>query len=328
MKISNTIFGKDLYDLVYADLVAYFELQKDETLNLEFKSYVSAGDFHKKVDAIKKSTCALLNSEGGIIIWGAPNEVKDEHGNTSAIGDLTPFETEFDRDRLINALTASITPMPSGIRVQKLTNEDNTSVFVIEVEKSLGRPHQFKDRYYIRLDGQTRIAPHYLISAMMKSVDFPDLKGYVRLKRIEHNNAYFLLHFRSLLVNSSYLVNDTNVFETLYSGNGNLYIDGINYGNQHRSDFPIISNGTPFMNNFIVMLTKEEIHEEIDIVFQFGGEKSPAKASNYKYQFLDNIPLGNVNDENIFILEKNENKFAFEISQVSFDDGIEMMLND
>lgn len=108
----------------------------------------------------------MLNSEGGVIIWGAPVEVKDENGNTTAIGNLTPFDSNLDRDRLVNILTSSITPMPIGIKVQALQDGNNHSVFIIEVQKSIERPHQFDNRYYVRLDGQTRIAPHYLISAL------------------------------------------------------------------------------------------------------------------------------------------------------------------
>jgi hypothetical protein len=93
MKYSKTIFNKDLYDLEFTDVVNFFATTKDETLNLEFKSYVAQGEYFKKEDAVKKAVCGLLNSEGGIIIWGAPIETKDANGNSSATGALTAFST-------------------------------------------------------------------------------------------------------------------------------------------------------------------------------------------------------------------------------------------
>jgi hypothetical protein len=115
MNFSTSLFNKSLYDLEYTDVKGFFSTSREETMNLEFKSYVAQGDYSKKEDAVKKAVCGLLNSEGGIIIWGAPIEIKDAQGNSSAVGALTPFVSNLDRDRFINILTSSITPFPVGI---------------------------------------------------------------------------------------------------------------------------------------------------------------------------------------------------------------------
>lgn len=91
MKYSQIQFGKDLYDLVYDDILEFFDTEKEESLNLEFKSYPAQGSAQEKENSVMKATCGLLNSEGGIIIWGAPTEIRDAQGNTTAQGALTPF---------------------------------------------------------------------------------------------------------------------------------------------------------------------------------------------------------------------------------------------
>ena len=189
MNFSKSILNKDLYELTLEDVEEFFKSTQDETINLEFKSYVDRGKYSDKENAVKKAICGLLNSEGGIVIWGAPVETKDENGNTSAQGDLTQFETSLDRDRIINIITSSITPFPTGIKVQPILSFENKALFVFEVQKSIGRPHQFSNNYFVRLDGQTRIAPHYLISALFKSVDYPELRGQLRLNKIDNNGS-------------------------------------------------------------------------------------------------------------------------------------------
>lgn len=327
MKYSNLFFNKDLYALTFADIESFFQTSKEESLNLEFKSYVAQGEYARKEEAIKKSTCALLNSEGGIIIWGAPVEVRDAQGNTTAVGALTPFASALDRDRIINILSSSITPLPIGIRVQVLRNDAGNSIFVTEVEKSIEKPHQYDNKYFVRLDGQTRIAPHYLISALMKSKDFPIIKGHLRLKRIQTDASGYLFHFRKLLYNTSPFINDVNIYMAIVALPGTIFVNGINEGAVYKFTFPILSNGTPLMSDFILRLTNEQISQEIKIVFQFGGEKSPSKISSYKYQMGGTITSGIVRDETIYLTEKSENKMPSDITNNTVEQNIEILLN-
>lgn len=327
MKYSNIIFNKELYDLQFSDLEQFFETNKEENLNLEFKSFVAKGEYSKKEDAVKKAVCGLLNSEGGIIIWGAPTEAKDEQGNTTAIGALTPFQSQLDKDRLINIFSSVITPMPIGIRVQVLKNEINESVFIIEVEKSIERPHQYDNRYHIRLDGQTRIAPHYLISALMKSVDFPVLRGHIRMKKIENDGNVFLIHFKKLLFNTSVYNNEKNINMRLIAMPGGIIVNDENQGASYSQTYPILSNGAPLLSNFILKVPANLIQNDIEIIFQFGGEKSPSKMSNYKYNISRNLIGGNIQNEEIYLIEKTENTMPSEVSDNSIDENINILLN-
>lgn len=325
MKYSNVLFNKDLYDLEFADIEAFFVTVKEETLNLEFKSYVAQGEYNKKEDAVKKAVCGLLNSEGGIVIWGAPIETKDQQGNTSAVGALTPFSSILDKDRFINILSSTISPLPVGIRIQVLKNNADESIFIIEVEKSLLRPHQYDNKYYIRLDGQTRIAPHYLISALMKSTDFPVIQGHLRLKRIEWDRTNYLLHFKKLLFNTSIYNNEINVHMRLITFLGRIIVNHIDHISSFSQTFPILSNGRPLMSNFIIKIHPNQINENIELVFQFGGEKSPSKISSYKYRISGNIPIGDVPDESIYLYEKSENKLPADDNTV--EENINLLLN-
>jgi Schlafen, AlbA_2 len=329
MSYSQIIFNKDLYDLTYNDVIDFFITEKEETLNLEFKSYPTQGNHNDKENAMLKAVCGLLNSEGGIIIWGAPIETKDSHGNTSAIGTLTPFTTTLDRDRLVNKISSVIIPLPTGIRIQKLDDTNSNSIFVIEIEKSRNKPHQFKNNYLIRLDGQTKIAPHYLIEAMMKSVDFPIIRGHLRLKRIEIDGQNYIIYFKSLIYNTSKFTNDLNLTITLIAGPGTMHINGNQYSGFYDSSVEIISHGRPVSDDFSLIVSRNELSQhgnEIQIVLSFVGEKSPSKASTYKYSLANRI-IGNVDDENIYILEKRENEMSSDVSSDSDDDKINSILD-
>lgn len=327
MNHSTAIFNQNLYQLTFHDIEHFFVDNKQESLHLEFKSYPTAGDHVSKENAVKKSVCALLNSEGGIIIWGAPVEIRDQQGNTSAIGQLTPFQTDLDKDRLINKLSSIISPMPIGIRVQQLQNAAQHSIFIIEVEKSLDRPHQFDNKYYIRLDGQTRIAPHYLIKALMTSIDYPNLKGQIRLKNIDSDGHNINLTFRKLLFNTSTFNNELNVRYRIAISVGTIYIGGVIKGVMYDETFPILSHGSPLMSDFVVSVPANQINNEITIVLHFTGEKSPSKTSVYKYRFQGNLNFEDVNDENIYLTEKKENKLPSDVANHTSEEMIEMLLS-
>jgi len=329
MNYSQILFGKDLYDLAYNDIEDFFNIERDETLNLEFKSYPAQGTHSDKENSVFKTVCGLLNSEGGIVIWGAPTEIRNALGNTSAQGGLTPFNTALDRDRLINKVSSLIIPLPIGIRVQQLNDANGDSVFIIEVVKSNQKPHQFKNHYFLRLDGQTIIAPHYLIEAMMKSIDYPLIRGHIRLKRIELNGNYVELHLRKLIYNTSKYINDLNLSFKLISGPGTMIINGNSYDGFYDNSEEIISHGRPIFGDFRLVIPSAALIEHnniIKVALNFVGEKSPSKTSYYEYSLADLI-LGEVADENSFIIEKQENQLSSDTNNESDDDKINSILD-
>jgi hypothetical protein len=324
MTYSESILGKKIGDLTLNHIEEFFQTNREESLNLEFKSYPQQGKHDAKEYAVKRAVCALLNSEGGIVIWGAPIEVEKVNGYRSATGSLTPFSIELDKDRLVNKLTSSITPMPVGIKVELLTNKDGNSVVLIEVEKSLGRPHQFENLFFVRLDGQSRIAPHYLIRALMLAKEFPVLKGHVRLLSIEKDRQRILLNFRLLVLNSTQFINEKNFRYRLVADPGNLIIGANSYEKGFYDSKPdILSKGGPHTIKFRIDIQENMLPCSMFIMLHFGGEKSPFKSSDYEYKFHPSSQTGIVNDETKYLIKKQENKLSTEISDATDEEIIE-----
>lgn len=328
MTYSESILGKKISDLTLKDIEDFFQCNREESLNLEFKSYPAKGDHKEKEIAVKKTVCALLNSEGGIVIWGAPSEVTLANGNRTASGQLTPFNIEPDKDRLINKITSSITPMPIGIRINLLTNQDSNSVVVIEVEKSLTRPHQFDNLYYVRLDGQSRIAPHYLIRALMLAKEFPILKGHVRLMSIAKHRGTIMLSFNLIVLNSTEFINEKNFKYKLFVSDGRLEIGTRLYEEHTYESKPdILSKGGPHILNFRINFHSSELPFSTTIILHFGGEKSPFKTSSYEYKFETSLNTGIALYDTRYLIEKSENKLSSEVPNASDEDIIARILN-
>ena len=80
MSITKSFFDKELGELQHADLVKFFESPKKEGNNIEFKSYknfasqlnTKSSRDKEKLQKILCSVCAFLNTDGGLIIWEAP----------------------------------------------------------------------------------------------------------------------------------------------------------------------------------------------------------------------------------------------------------------
>ena len=170
MDFCSKIFGCSLRDLSYEKIALYFSTDQEETDIIEFKSFSDKGTIQDKVSGINKSVCAFANSEGGIIIWGAP-EGKDVAGKKEKIfvGALTNIDQSIEKDALISRISSNIIPVPNGV-VCKILEEGNNKICVFEVQQSEYAPHQFDSRYYMRLDGQSRPAPHHYIEALFKKI--------------------------------------------------------------------------------------------------------------------------------------------------------------
>ena len=113
-----------------------------------------------------------MNSEGGLIIWGSPiGEYSDGSKEKVFEGALSPLDISLTKDSFINKVTDQITPSPRGIKFYKYSN-NGKHVYLIEVEKSNFSPHQFEHNYFMRIDGQTKIAPHHYVEALFFRAGF------------------------------------------------------------------------------------------------------------------------------------------------------------
>src|SRR5688572_26774075 len=84
----------------YSHLETYFNVVRDETNHLEFKSYHSADDFNKNSENLLAPICSFLNSDGGVLIWGSPKTSK-EGKRRFCQGPLSPLNVVIEKDDLL-----------------------------------------------------------------------------------------------------------------------------------------------------------------------------------------------------------------------------------
>jgi hypothetical protein len=354
MSYLKLYFGKEATELTYEDLENYFKEEKDESNKIEYKSYVDEfgkNNAHKeKVNGVLKTISGLLNSEGGLIIWGAPKGKTDETESKRKIfvGELSPVTMFIEKDSFINKVTDSITPSPNGIQFYPF-QKGNNYVYIIEVERSSYSPHQFKNGYFMRLDGQTVPAPHHYIEALFKKTSYPRLEGYIRiddvkivddlenLKEVSMTGKgassacirKYEVKFSYFVFNHSKLQNEHDLFCKINITHGNFQVPFA----QHKTSlkqFPtkqemivnpaktILFYGDPFCDvqkiDFPIFKPDEKLI--FRLYFYFGGKSSPMKVSEYKIKLNNSSSDKNFNDLYEF---KHENLPLFESDEYSFD---------
>jgi hypothetical protein len=172
MSFCKRIFQKEIYEIENIDLESFFKLPQEESSIMEFKSG------KVEVDELYREICAFLNTEGGILIVGAPQEKKIKIGTKErkiCVGDLTDsIITELDS--LVRSISSNISPMPDNIKVKQLEHANGKS-FIIEVPQSLTPPHQVnkEGKYYIRFERDSRPAPHGIVEALFYKRQKPNL---------------------------------------------------------------------------------------------------------------------------------------------------------
>lgn len=298
VSFSNVIFNKELAALEYGDIVDFFVDAKEESTRLEFKGFSAQyGNFNNNLDGVVRGICAFLNSEGGLIIWGAPEGIPGGNNNKLFQGALSPLTTLKEKDWLINKISDSITPLPIGIDVGILQDNGNV-VYVFEIQQSPYSPHQYKNTYYARLDGQTKPAPHYLIDALFKKIKYPNIEGFIKPELIINNGDSYSLDISVFLFNFSQLQNEENVSFRLLSTNGrfvNADDPAFSYRYNMNGHQLIFNNFAPVLHYGAAhthveritfnLVELEAIDYEVALMLSFGGKRSPAKTSRYTLNF-------------------------------------------
>lgn len=181
----SQFFNKDFADINIDDLKAFFSNKQEENSKIEFKS----GEV--EIHDIFKEIAAFLNTEGGLLIIGAPIEHKEQFGKKIikyCIGDLT-YSRFLSKDWLHQKIYSNITPSPIGIVIKEISAESG-NIFIIDVPQSSSPPHQSNadGRYYIRIDSEARPAPHGLVQALFDRRKKPLLAA--DLERSPKNNIF------------------------------------------------------------------------------------------------------------------------------------------
>jgi hypothetical protein len=315
MNYSEIIFGKTLEELSIDILTHFFSTPQGETATIEFKSFSKHSTFDKNIDGIIKGLCAFLNSDGGILIWGAPNGAKPEGKREEVFqGELQLVNELKEKDAIINIISSRITPMPAGISV-KILEGDNGCAYVLEVQPSPYKPHQFNHIYYIRLDGQSRPAPHYMVEAMFRQVSFPNLEAYAKFVSLTDIGTHWLLLAEIYLLNLSVFQNDEMVAYQLVIETGD--IDGAR-GTFFSKPEPVLYYGRPFRGHHEIIIVKTELEKKTNIfkmALTHGGKKSPAKISNYVLDFKLHDYRENEGNLNYLMTTAEENKYYSDLQK-------------
>lgn len=335
MSITNSIIGIDIDNVELGNLQNFFLVENEESDIFELKSFVEKGqnNYKEKEKGVLKTICGFLNSNGGLLIWGSPAGHVPE-GRTEKIftGELSPVDRNFEKDAFIGKVTNRITPTPTGIRFKKTKVADNQFVYLIEVPESKTKPHQFDNRYYMRLDGQTKVAPHHYVEALFKQIRYPELGGYLKFGEMTSGKEGSLyLEIKVFIFNHSPLQNEEDVSFNLTINKGIFH----NYKNRTAdkrlsfrlagsqlvlTDFaPILHYGSPRYHSELVTINPADLVNDNRIKFflHFGGKHSPMRVSEYTMEF-NNVLFENTTP---LISSKKENVLLYEIGK---DKGEEM----
>lgn len=203
--------------------------------------------------------------------------------------------------------------MPVGIKVSVLQNAPAKNLYIFEMQPSPYKPHQSDNTYWVRLDGQTKPAPHYLIEALFRKISFPNIEGYLKFNRAVFHaaRAQYYINFTIFLFNFSKFQNEENVVYRLNAFPGNFQ-SRLQSGEPHTYDAreDLLHFGTPMMNNQRLILTNDEVLRNnyiADIALTIGGKGSPMKSSDYELNFRNFNPI-NPNDTFALVTIKAENQ--------------------
>lgn len=324
MRLSELFFGKSLNALDIKDIETYFLNPQEESDKIEFKSYELHSNSKKspadRLADILKTITAMLNSAGGVIIWGAPTTKVSDQNVNCCFGDLTPFSQYYEKDQFIAITVNNIIPAPQGINFHQLS-KGGSYIYVIEVEPSKYAPHQYKNIYFMRMDGSTKAAPHHYIDAMFKRISFPNLEAYLRINEFKFSDID-LAELRCSIIfrNMSPFQNDYNLHYRIFSSlgcivaNGDILASSIPWQRGKAGDYQnskvadTIYYGNWLHDDICIFIERKALYEDdytLHIRVQFGAKHSPMKLCHYKIIIGERIS-SNLQDH---IVEIAENRF-------------------
>ena len=303
MDFCTSYFGKPLTELSYDDIHNYFSEPRIENATIEFKSFHERSTLDAGLKGVIKGICSFLNSEGGILVWGAPEGTTPVGGKEDVfVGELRPVSELVEKDRLINRISSEITRLPIGIKVQILTNGSGY-LYVFEIQESQTKPHQFGDRYYIRLDGQSRPAPHYVVEALMRQITYPNLSGYITFSNLAQQFDFpnnIEIEISVGVFNLTELQNEEAVSIRVicaggYFPHGKLLLkkEPPRYTRDateliYENFANVLHFGSPTAHDNILVCNAHTLRKTkglVELWLEFGGRKSPAKMSYYVLDF-------------------------------------------
>lgn len=313
---SNQFFGETLDTLSIQNVIDYFTEERPESDIIEYKAFSREyGNFNNSIKGVIRAICGLLNSNGGIVLWGAPLGAVNNNGEKIFIGSLAPINDHKEKDWLINKISDSITPLPVGIKV-KILEHDGGYVYIFQIQPSPYKPHQFENTYYSRLDGQTKPAPHYFVEALFRKISFPNIEGYIKFDyaKFLYSPQGGLIRFTIVLFNFSKFQNEENLSYnlTVFPGTITSTNSGFFYGKEE-----LLLYGVPMVNSQELYVSIDDLknnNSKVNFALQIGGKRSPGKISTYTLD-LERISETNPNLTSQLITEKKENELFIDLQE-------------
>ncbi|ACU60710.1 AlbA family DNA-binding domain-containing protein [Chitinophaga pinensis] len=329
---SELLFGKQLNEVSYDDVLDYFNAPKVESNIIEFKSYYVKDDKAKEPEKEKrerengvlKTICGFLNSDGGIIVWGSPegveamtDGVKEKH----FYGNLTPVPINIPKDQFMARVVNSIIPAPAGVLYHQMQCPEGGFIYILEASRSSFPPHQFQNIYWMRLDGHTRAAPHHYIEALMKQIKMPDLGAFIKTQEFTtpaRNHA--ILSFVLTIHNFSRYLTAHNVSYSLGCTYGLFFYEkesvDVSAGMKGKVDTEVLAAkvlhyNMPYTRRFYIAIPPSRSSRDLKIILFIYADNSPLKQS--RYDFSINTPSSSPTPF-VQLVKSEENVFSFEHS--------------
>jgi len=332
MYYSKLLFGKDLLsDITLQDLQKYFQDPKAESDKLEFKSFppFAGGNdvLRERERGILRSISAFLNSEGGILIWGAPKTMKDELTKESrTVGALMPVTQRWEKDAFIAKIANKITPSPKNVLFHRIEIADQF-IYLFDIGQSDHAPHQFENVYYMRMDGQTVAAPHHYIEALFKKIRYPEIEAQLIILSYDDGTPQLPIYdvndpsLQCLVFfsNQTPLINDESLYCKVHTSSGFVLQSGVKWPEHevtHKRIAEIISYGNRIEFFFTITpswTSSDKDDKVLTINLTFGGRYSPARFCEYKIDL--NNPKVKDDQDRLTVVMENVNCFEVEAAK-------------
>ena len=325
-EFATLLFGKPIKDLTGDDIGKYFQESRMESDKLEFKSFPSGlpkKDMAELEKKILRGIVAFLNSDGGVLIWGAPQGDSADKKETFQ-GALIASDIRIEKDAFMAKIANKIIPSPRGIRFYRVETEDGRYIYLFDVPASEYAPHQVDNVYYMRLDGQTVAAPHHYIEALFKKVSFPKLEAYLKIVNwsFEEGHRHTRLQCTIIFRNVSAFQNDYDLHCRIVTDTGLVVFKGSSYtswddhiikGTDHSSGR--IADTIYYHNyvhyDFDLILDRDYLYRnayQFKLEVVFGSRLAPMRKCWYTLQMGPKYP----DKKQTIIIEKEENLYLHE----------------
>lgn len=135
------------YSLRY--LEALIENKVEENLNLDYKASGSLDKQNNKTTEISKDVSAMVNSDGGIIIYGL---IEEKHLPTK----IDPIDrNQFPKEWLEQIIQDKIRPRISNFKIHPIEIDSDHVVYIVLITKGNTAHQAFDKRYYKRFNFQS-----------------------------------------------------------------------------------------------------------------------------------------------------------------------------